>query len=546
MANEGAQLARLINEATATAGHSNATMDADIADFMARSSDKSGFGALPAEPTTGLRNTLNTIAELIANTVEAYTAGVFLVRNDAKSGQKPYLELVGVHTLSRELVYSAKIPVGSGIVGWVAQTKQRVSVCPFEHDSRTLLYYRADQDLKSFYAIPVLSESNQLVAVITCDSKRSYAFSKLAEKLLSSFAKHVSNTLSLFAELGTVAEVHTDHEEQLVRDMLEVFRNQPNEEALFSAACDLDERLVRRDALVILALNEGGVGEGTFYSNASQSSSGNRLLDIVCKHKRIICGDRSVHALPTDDQKKRSFLSVPFHVLDKEAGSFNILSMPNSPFLQREITNVERIAKVFGRELERVRLRMSVTVQSNQLGISSWQGFNIQSKLLIRDARAKNIGVTLLRVKFLCLEELEARAGVGMVEQFLELSIRLVNQVKRNDSVACAIFGPEILIFTPTAEADNTARRFRSLLEKSAPNLTPSGMTNASIGWTKLIREGVLISGATYPVDGETLNELVAVTLDCRKQEAKKLENRAPATKSETNAGDKLGRAVNA
>ena len=539
MANEGAQLARLIDEATAANSHG--ALDNDIADFMSRSNDKSGYGALPGEPTAGLRNSLNTIAELVANTVEAYTACVFLVRNDTSKGApKPFLELTGVHTLSRELIYSARIPVGSGIVGWVAQTKQRVSVCPFEHDSRTLLYYRADQDLKSFYALPVLSESNQLVAVIACDSKKSYAFSKLAEKLLASFAKHTANTVALFAELGTVAEVHTDHEEELLRDMLEVFRNQPNEEALFSAACDLDERLIRRDALVLLALTEGGVGEGTFYSNATQSSSGNRLLDIVCKHKRIICGDRSVHALPTDDQKRRSFLSVPFHVLDKEAGSFNILSLPNSPFLQREIANVERIAKVFGRELERVRLRDSVTIQSNQLGISSWQSFSIQSKLLIRDARAKGICVTLLRIKFQCLDELEARAGIAMVEQFLELSIRLVNQVKRNDSIACATFGPEILIFTPTAEADNTARRFRSLLEKSTVNLNANGVTHASIGWSKLLREGVLISGATYPTDGETLNELAAVTRECREQSQRKAGSQ-PEKKSE-----KLGRAVNA
>src|SRR5262249_48378202 len=157
-----------------------------------------------------------------------------------------------------------------------------------------------------------------------------------AEKLLESFAKHVANVVAIHTELGTSGEAHTPHDEEVLRLTLDNIRAQTSEQTLFSAACDLPEELVRREALVVLALNEGGVGEGVFYSKASQTSSGNRLLDIVCKHKRIICGDRSVHALPTDDSKQRSFLSVPFHVLDKEAGSFNILSVPQTPFLDRE------------------------------------------------------------------------------------------------------------------------------------------------------------------------------------------------------------------
>lgn len=272
---------------------------------------------------------------MIANITESYSAVVFLLRSgdlagaSAVSGEhSAYLEVAGVHTLSRDFLYNAKIPVGSGIIGWVAETKQRISVFPFEHDSRTLMYYRTNQDLKSFLALPVLATDGRLIGVIACDSKKSYAFPKVAEKLLANCAQQICSLVTLHDQVEAVPLVQSAREEKIFAQVVDLIREQPNEQALFSIASDLPEQIIRRDALVVLALSEGGVGEGVFYSKASQTTSGNRLLDIVCKHKRIICGERSVHALGNDDIRKRSFLSVPFHVLGKEAGFVQIFFEP--------------------------------------------------------------------------------------------------------------------------------------------------------------------------------------------------------------------------
>lgn len=114
-----------------------------------------------------------------------------------------FLEVGGVATLSQDVVDHCKIFLDSGLIGWVAKHSRSIHVSPFEHDSRTLGVYSADQQLKSFIGIPVaLGEPDYTgraphTGVIACDSKKSFAFSKLQGKLLENLAAEVANTISL-------------------------------------------------------------------------------------------------------------------------------------------------------------------------------------------------------------------------------------------------------------------------------------------------------------------------------------------------------------
>jgi hypothetical protein len=108
---------------------------------------------------------------------------------------------------------NAKIARGNGLIGWVAKHNRSIHVSPFERDSRTLGIYSEDQQLKSFIGIPVNlgagnpsggasspsagGEESANVGVIACDSKKSFAFSKLQGKLLEDLAAEVSNTVRL-------------------------------------------------------------------------------------------------------------------------------------------------------------------------------------------------------------------------------------------------------------------------------------------------------------------------------------------------------------
>jgi len=120
------------------------------------------------------------------------------------------LVLAGFHSLSNSVVIDAEISSEDGLIGWVAAQRKPLQVSSFERDSRTLGVYSEHQNLKSFLAIPIplsydLSGSslrksphaNGLYGAISCDSRKSYAFSKLQTKLIEDLAEQISYSLRI-------------------------------------------------------------------------------------------------------------------------------------------------------------------------------------------------------------------------------------------------------------------------------------------------------------------------------------------------------------
>src|SRR5690606_1444896 len=141
--------------------------------------------------------------------------------------------------------------------------------------------------------------------------------------------------------------------------------------------------------------------------------------------------DRSVHALPVDDIKQRSFLSIPFHVLDQEAGSLNILSRPYYSFESSEIQALEKVAKVLGRELERIRLRDRLESLPEVNSFLSWKHFAIRAKGRLSDAQARRTPLTLVRLNFSNLHAVEEFAGIEVTAAVLKKTLRFVDQIAR-------------------------------------------------------------------------------------------------------------------
>lgn len=146
---------------------------------------------------------LNRLARLGANIVDAHTFLILLpaaspqnlVKRETQAGASEassHLTVAGSHTLSNHFKENALIEVGQGILGFIAKHRQAVHVSPFDRDSRLLGIYSNDVLLKSFLGFPVpLKGFNGACGVAACDSKKSYAFSKLQEKLLEELALEI-------------------------------------------------------------------------------------------------------------------------------------------------------------------------------------------------------------------------------------------------------------------------------------------------------------------------------------------------------------------
>ena len=181
---------------------------------------------LPVDWTAPIRKDLCRLARFGANISDSYSCFIFLPeaissliadkRNDFGSGTRisevsKKLEMLGGHSLSNAVIPNCKITCESGLIGWVAKHGRSIHVSPFEHDSRTLGVYSVDQLLKSFIGIPVNldflppsargSADGPLSGVIACDSKKTFAFSKLQGKLLEDLSSEVANTVKLMLQV---------------------------------------------------------------------------------------------------------------------------------------------------------------------------------------------------------------------------------------------------------------------------------------------------------------------------------------------------------
>ncbi len=171
---------------------------------------------------TQLKSDLCRLARFGANITDAHSCLIFLphrlfrsyltdrenlieLKTTGKGAEvADHLELGGFHSLGNAILKGCRIEISSGLVGWVAKHKRTIHVSPFDHDSRTLGFYNDEQGLKSFIGVPIAldeveSYKGSLAGAIVCDSKKSFAFSKLQGKLLHDLSFEVSNLLKLTA-----------------------------------------------------------------------------------------------------------------------------------------------------------------------------------------------------------------------------------------------------------------------------------------------------------------------------------------------------------
>ncbi len=136
----------------------------------------------------GIERDIDHLIILIASVAEAFTAALFL---PAERGDT--VTLAAYHSLSPHIRHDCAIEVGSGLVGWVAANGEPIAVSDFKPETTTLGFYDADEEIKSFLAVPVPVGDRR--GVLAIDSKRSYVFPPRMQKLMILFADHVGRWL---------------------------------------------------------------------------------------------------------------------------------------------------------------------------------------------------------------------------------------------------------------------------------------------------------------------------------------------------------------
>ena len=134
---------------------------------------------------------IDKLIQLVSSVTEAYTTAFFLADN-----HRQLLKLWHFYSLGNNVIPNATIPFGVGPIGRVAESLRPFDLSKFsERDSRLLKLYSRNEDIKSFFAVPVMSEGT-LEGVLCIDSKKAFVFANKDQKLLTLFAEQLSSMVN--------------------------------------------------------------------------------------------------------------------------------------------------------------------------------------------------------------------------------------------------------------------------------------------------------------------------------------------------------------
>jgi hypothetical protein len=111
----------------------------------------------------------------------------------AVDSQLGSIDLVAVHSYSK-LVSDCRIPVGNGLLGWVADQGRPIHLSPFEVGSSAIGIYLDSEPIRSLVAVPIFltppGSATRLptCGVLMCDSLNAQAFPNSHVKLLEQVA----------------------------------------------------------------------------------------------------------------------------------------------------------------------------------------------------------------------------------------------------------------------------------------------------------------------------------------------------------------------
>jgi len=140
----------------------------------------------------GLESEFENLIQLVSNVTDAFTAALFILENES-------LTFSAYHTLSRNFLHNIEIPIGHGIVGWVAKQGQAVNISHFSQDAQKLKFYDQDEQIKSFMAVPIKFEG-KITGVLAVDSKNQYVFTEKVQKILTDFSSQFAYLIERLKE----------------------------------------------------------------------------------------------------------------------------------------------------------------------------------------------------------------------------------------------------------------------------------------------------------------------------------------------------------
>jgi diguanylate cyclase (GGDEF)-like protein len=92
------------------------------------------------------------------------------------------------HSKSLNIIKEVRIPLGTGVVGKIGTEKRSFMSGDYSFYSPELLYYHEHEEINSILAVPIISESNELLGTLVIDSTDKNTFKEQDKEILKRFS----------------------------------------------------------------------------------------------------------------------------------------------------------------------------------------------------------------------------------------------------------------------------------------------------------------------------------------------------------------------
>ncbi|MFQ5892934.1 MAG: GAF domain-containing protein [Nitrospinota bacterium] len=369
------------------------------------------------------------LIKLIASVAEAFTAALFLPAQRNKT-----LTLAACHSLSPHIRDDCTIEVGSGLVGWVAANGEAIAVSDFKPETTTLGFYKVDEEIKSFLAVPVPMGDG--CGVLAVDSKRSYVFPPRMQKLMTLFADHVGRWLHNSAVQALMVQ-NTSAIDHLL-DVCDPLAQARNPAAVVEAAmaCPLD--LVGADGVAVALVDEGG---GTCRVVRSDGETMPNCRELPVSLKQSLAGwvIRNGKALALTECREyysktfvfspeepylgvQAFLGVPLEAGAEVLGVLVFISRRQGVFKEAEVSTARLLATQLASALRAAaseRREWLLTYREPTTGLPNHRYLRKHGKTLLDQATADGQRVACLALALGGLDAVRLSAGHRAVDEAL-------------------------------------------------------------------------------------------------------------------------------
>ncbi len=442
---------------------------------------------------------LKNLVRLVGNVTDAFTVALFLVDDQ----DEDILRLSAFQSLSNNVIKNASIPVGRGLVGWVAKNGRATHATNYDRDTKTLWFYSKDEEIKSFAAAPVF-DGDRVIGVLSIDSKQHYIFTNKIVKLLSDFTCAISSAI-----------VHGRHRIKL-----------DSEAVAFEALSDIIDKVsvcekfaglahtlkmnmgahIRHDQLLLavrsldddgfcmvrVASTDFGVGPEPVLPLTHY-----RLGWVIGQGRPIRIPDlKGVEVYPGSSGKWRSFIGAPVMAMQNAIGAIGLVSANAKAFRNVDLKSLAILASSLSSAFEGLRFSRKKQIEAQTDPVT---GMISHQSLLDNRPFLKGAGAVLM-LNIVGFTQINIRLGFEDGENVLRETAERIAEAVGVDGVVSRYYG-KFIILLENASRDEVVPKIKSIVE------AVDGAPFFYGGYD--IHVSTAVGAALYPADGLKLKELI-------------------------------------